>query len=230
MKRMGFILVLAMMVTLTCQQAQSQEQKEKKMPKPEKMKEMMMEKGHMMKEMKGLKVEEMKPFKYCALEMTGSYDQHEAAFEKLYEEAGKQDLPMDAAPLGIYLNDPETTPEEELEWEVGFKISGDTDIQPPLVIKKWEYPLVATMRYEGPFDEEVMGPMYFRMFKWISMNNYTPVGPMAEKYMGMPRKNEKGQLSGNVMIMVPVEKQTEEPDVPDPEVPEEPEMEEEPEM
>ncbi len=235
MKRMGFILVIALAVIILIESpAFAQDKEEKKMPKPEKMKEKMMEKkGEKMmakmagmEEAKGIKIKEMKPFEYCALEMTGSYDQHEKAIATLYEEATKQGLGNEKMPFGVYMNDPENTPEKDLSWEVGLPIKEGAEVKDPLVKKKWEYPLVAAMEYNGVFGGETLGAEYFKMFKWIAMNNYTPAGPIVEKYIGMPAKNEAGELAGHIVIMIPVEKQTQEPDVPsETDVPDEPEQE-----
>jgi AraC family transcriptional regulator len=208
MKVIGLILVISLSVVILADwEGLAQEKKEKIMQKPEKTKEMIIKKKGMEEKEKCIEVEEMKPFYYCALKMTGSFEQHEAAFNKLYQAAGKQGLSMDAAPFGIYFNDPETTPEEQLKWEVGLPVKEDTEVEDPLVKKKWEYPMVVTMSYKGPFSEEAMGPAYSKLYAWISENNYTTMGPMAEKYLGMPVKNEEGELSGNVLIIVPVEKQ-----------------------
>ena len=92
---------------------------------------------------------EIEPFSYCAVEMTGSYDQHGAAFGTLYQAAGTQSLDMTQIPFGVYYNNPNDTPEEELKWDIGFQVAEDTQLKEPLVLKKWEYTLLAKIGYEG---------------------------------------------------------------------------------
>ncbi len=152
-----------------------------------------------------IRVQEIEPFTYCALEMTGSYDQHAAAFQTLYGEAGKQGLDMSAVPFGIYWNDPEKTPPEKLLWEIGFPVSSDQKIEEPLKIKRWEYKLFVSKRYEGSFAEENMKALYAGVGEWIEKNGYTASGPCMEKYLSVPVPDESGELTGSIEILVPVQ-------------------------
>lgn len=152
-----------------------------------------------------IRVREIEPFTYCALEMTGSYDQHAAAFQTLYGEAGKQALEMSAVPFGIYWNDPEETPPEKLLWEIGFPVSADQKIEEPLKIKRWEYTLVVSKRYEGSFAEEHMKALHAEMGEWIEKNGYAAAGPCMEKYLSMPVPDESGELTGSIEVLVPVQ-------------------------
>jgi len=154
-----------------------------------------------------IEVKEVEPFSYCAIEMTGSYDQHTEAFGKLYSSAEKSRLPMNRVPFGVYYDDdPSETPEEDLKWEVGFKMPEHKDIEEPLVFKKWEFKLVASRYYDGPFSGEGIEQAYAEIMQWIEEKEYTIVGPCMERYLGMPRQNEDGTLSGKLEIWMPVEK------------------------
>jgi effector-binding domain-containing protein len=148
----------------------------------------------------------VEPVYYAALEMTGSYDQHEKAFQVLYEAAGTQGLDMTAMPFGIYWNSPEEVSEKELKWEVGLPLTGKKELAEPLVVKHWEFTQMAVMIYEGVFDGENMGKAYGRVFQWIGENGYIPAGPILETYLSMPVTNDKGETSGKVEIAVPVQK------------------------
>lgn len=150
-------------------------------------------------------IKEIKPFKYCALEMTGSYDQHETAYLKLYEEAGKQGLPTDQQPIGIYFNGPQQVPVEELKWEVGFEVPAEQAVQAPLLKKEWTFTTLASLVYEGKFDEN-MQSAYGKLFAWIGQNGYQMAGPLMEKSLSMPVKDENNMWSGKMEILVPVKK------------------------
>jgi DNA gyrase inhibitor GyrI len=173
-----------------------------------------------------VELKEIEPFYYCAVEMTGSYDLHPTAFQTLYEEAGKQNLASAEIPFGIYYNDPENTPEEELKWELGLPVDvetlvaekGDTCvaeedkgalveefIKDPLKPKKWTATKLVSKIYDGPFDEE-MNAAYGEIFEWIGQNDYKAAGPFMEKFLGMPTQNEAGVWCGKIEILVPVQK------------------------
>ncbi len=183
-----FFLTLLICVTLLIQPVIAQEESEEPA-----------------KEESAVTVKEIEPYFYAALEMTGSYEQHEQAFQTLYEQANSQGVPTDQPPFGVYYDNPETTPEEELKWEIGLPLPQEKKVKEPLKRKKWDYTAVATLDYTGPWNEE-MADAYLKIFGWIEQNGYYPVGPVMEVYLGQPTQNEKGEWSGTVNIMVPVSK------------------------
>jgi AraC family transcriptional regulator len=144
-------------------------------------------------------------FTYCALEMTGSYDQHSAAFEKLYEEAIKQGI-YGGTPFGIYWNNPAETPVEELKWEVGFRMPAGQTAKEPLELKTWPFTTMATLEYSGPFSGEEMTNAYDGLYNWMKENGYKPIGPTMETYLNVPTPDEQGVLVGSVEIAIPIEK------------------------
>jgi len=144
-------------------------------------------------------------FAYCALEMTGSYDQHSAAFEKLYAESMKQGI-FGGMPFGIYWNSPADTPAEKLKWELGFALPAGKTPVAPLVPKKWEYTTMASLKYTGEYGGQPMVDAYARLYKWIGENGYQPIGPMMETYLNAPSQDEKGMWFGTMEIAVPIQK------------------------
>jgi effector-binding domain-containing protein len=154
----------------------------------------------------GIELVEAEPFYYCAVEMTGSYEQHSTAFMTLYTEAGKQGLTMAEAPFGIYWNSPQDTPEEALKWAIGMPVPEDKEIQEPLKKIKWEHTLLVTKGFEGAFESEDMYAAYAEVFEWIEKNGYEPAGPMLEKFLNTPSPNEAGETIGKVEIIIPVQK------------------------
>ncbi|UCF05167.1 MAG: GyrI-like domain-containing protein [bacterium] len=153
-----------------------------------------------------IKLKETEPFTYCALEMKGSYEQHTTAFMTLYGETMKQAVAYDDIPFGIYWNDPQTTAEEDLLWEIGFRLLEKHEVKEPLKIKEWKFTTMASRGYKGAFSEEEMGKAYEEIYQWIEKNGFVPAGPMMERYLRAPQPNEAGELCGSVEILVPVEK------------------------
>jgi len=150
-------------------------------------------------------VKEIEPYFYAALEMTGSYQQHEQAFQTLYEQANSQGIPTNNPPFGVYYDDPETTPEEELTWDLGLALPEEKEVKEPLTLKKWDYTTVATLDYTGPWNEEMQGA-FLKIFEWIADNGYTPAGPVMQMYLDQPTQNEQGEWIGSVTIAVAVSK------------------------
>jgi AraC family transcriptional regulator len=144
-------------------------------------------------------------FVYCALEMTGSYDQHEAAFMKLYQESMKQEI-YGGLPFGIYWNSPADTPAEKLSWDIGFILSPGKTPQDPLKAKRWDFTTMASLMYRGAFGGETMNAAYGQVYKWIAENGYQAAGPMMEVFLNAPSPDESGALYGAVEIVVPIVK------------------------
>lgn len=142
-------------------------------------------------------------FSYVAVEMTGSYDQHEAAFTKLFEEAMNQGI-YGGMPFGVYWNSPANTPVEQLKWDVGFAMPAGAAPKAPLALKKWEFTTTASLRYRGAFGGTEMDKEYGRLFQWIADNGYMAAGPMMEVFLNAPSPDETGALYGAVEIIVPV--------------------------
>ncbi|MBN2091366.1 GyrI-like domain-containing protein [candidate division KSB1 bacterium] len=153
-----------------------------------------------------IQLKEIKPFSYCALELTGSYEQHAEAFGRLYEESTKQTLDIEEIPFGIYWSNPQDTPTEQLKWELGFALLSEAELKEPLKLKKWAWTTLVTQNYEGPYESPEMTQLYGGLFQWIEKNGYAPAGPMMEKFLNQPVQNEAGQWSGKVEIVLPVQK------------------------
>jgi DNA gyrase inhibitor GyrI len=153
-----------------------------------------------------VRLQKTEPFHYFAIEMTGSYTQHGTAFPTLYQEAQKQGLPTNSASFGVYWNNPQNTAEADLKWEVGIAMPDTQKVAAPLKLKKWEFPMSASVTYHGGFGSEAMGSAYQALFGWMGKNGYRPAGPIMEKFLSMPTQNEKGEWVGTVEIVMPVEK------------------------
>ena len=153
-----------------------------------------------------VQMKDIAPFSYCALLMVGSYDQHDVAFDSLYTEAGKQGIDLETTPFGIYYDNPENTPEEELTWELGFKVNADVKVSKPLVKNEWKFEKVMSAFYEGSFESESYADFYEKLFKRIYGMGYEAVGPMMENFLSMPEMYPDGTLGGKVEIWVPIRK------------------------
>ena len=151
-----------------------------------------------------VRVSKAEPYSYCALEMRGSFEQHGTAFQSLYQQAGMQGLPMNAVAFGIYWNSPQDTPVDSLRWELGFALPEAKAVTAPLVLKKWEFPLVASLIFEGVYGSEAQNAAYGKVFAWIGQNGYKPAGPLMERFVSMPTQNAEGQFTGKVEIVIPV--------------------------
>ncbi|MBN2102521.1 GyrI-like domain-containing protein [bacterium] len=144
------------------------------------------------------------PYSYAAIEMRGSYEQHEQAFGALYQAAGVQGIMLSDYPSGIYYNGPANAQEDSLRWEIGVAVTDVDSVAAPLILKKYPYTSLASLIYEGAYDEGLQSAIG-QIFSWISKNGYREAGPLQEIYLSMPTRNESGNWIGQIEILVPVQ-------------------------
>jgi len=192
MKRAVFFLIISVFMIGLCQAGAAQETSKAEAS------------GQAAAEPDVVRMKILEPFSYCCLEMTGSYEQHSLAFMNLYSEIGAQGLAPKGEPFGVYRNDPESTPEDELQWEIGLPVAEGTEVKEPLKLKTWKFVHLVSKKYEGAFDK--MDGVYGEMMVWMGENGYTIAGPIMEKFLNMPSQNEKGEWIGRVEILIPVQK------------------------
>ncbi|HEX9935255.1 MAG TPA: GyrI-like domain-containing protein [bacterium] len=149
----------------------------------------------------------VEPFDYCAVEMTGDFQQHGFAFETLYSEVQAQGVMIQDAPFGVYYNSPDQVPVDSLKWEIGQVMSEKKDLTAPLKLKRWGYTTLAAIEYDGAFNSPEMANVYGSLFAWIGQNGYVPAGPFMEAFLNMPGQTADGGWGGHVRISIPVQKQ-----------------------
>ncbi|MBD3412843.1 MAG: hypothetical protein GF421_00230 [Candidatus Aminicenantes bacterium] len=145
-------------------------------------------------------IEEVKAFDYVCLPMKGSFEQHEKAITDLMAAVQEQGI-MPAGPmLGIYHDNPEVTPEEELTWDMGFPVAEGTEVQEPLMMKKWEFTKVVKAMHIGPYEETAN--LYPEIFKFMEEQGLTQAGPIMERFLDNPEEVAPEELQTEVWIPV----------------------------
>ncbi len=91
--------------------------------------------------------------------------------------------------IGVSYNSPDMVKPEELEWEMGFPVSAQVEVQPPLEKKEWKFTLVCSAVHKGPYEEA--GKTVSKMFEWMQANKLTLAGPVMERFLTMPTPDTK---------------------------------------
>lgn len=128
-------------------------------------------------------IQTVEPFAYFCIEYKGPYSQIQEAIARMSEEARHQNAAPSGPLMGIYYNSPEQVDARDLQWEVGFPVTPQTLIQPPLIKKEWSFKLVAVSLHEGAYEDAP--DTIFMMFDWMKDNGYQPAGPVMERYLDM---------------------------------------------
>ena len=140
-------------------------------------------------EKKFASVKEVSPFSYCCIPHKGPYTEIEGVIMQLMKAIQEQKIAPAGSLIGIFYNSPDMVKPEELEWEMGFPVSAQVEVQPPLEKKEWKFTLVVSAVHKGPYEET--GKTMSKMFEWMKANKLMPAGPVMERYLTMPTPDTK---------------------------------------
>jgi AraC family transcriptional regulator len=128
-------------------------------------------------------IQTIEPFVYFCIEYKGPYTQIQQAIAQMAEEMRSQNAAPAGPLMGIYYNNPAQVSPQELQWEVGFPMTPQTLIQPPLARKEWNYTQVAVCLHQGAYEDTA--DTITKMIDWMNENGYVPAGPIMERYLDM---------------------------------------------
>ncbi len=130
-----------------------------------------------------ISIQKIEPFTYFSIPNKGPFSKLPEAIGRLVEEMRVQNLAPTGPLMGIYHNVPGEVEPEELVWEIGFPVTPQALVQPPLEQKVWDFEQVAASLHVGPYEktEETIA----KMMEWLEENGYAPSGPVLERYLDM---------------------------------------------
>jgi len=150
-------------------------------------------------------VQQVEAFAYVCLQQKGPFDKIQEAIGSLIQEMQAQNVVPAGALIGIYFNSPDQVKPEDLLWEIGFPVTSQALIQPPLQKKEWNFTQVVVSLHQGPYEK--IGETIQKMMEWMEANGYAPAGPFLERYMDMnPEELKPEELKTEVWI--PCQKKT----------------------
>jgi len=143
-------------------------------------------------------------FAYVCLECRGPYAQMPEKLGVLMQEMAKQNLAMEGAPMGVYYTALSESASSEPFWEVAAVVSGNPDVQPPLVKKEFSCAKQAEMTFKGPYS--ALGSAYPKLLAFIDQNGYKTTGLAMETWYDDPANTRPEDC--RTLILIPVEKKT----------------------
>jgi effector-binding domain-containing protein len=150
-------------------------------------------------------VQQVEAFAYVCLQQKGPFDKIQEAVGSLIQEMQAQNVVPGGPLMGVYFNSPDQVKPEDLQWEIGFPVTSQALIQPPLQKKEWNFIQVVVSLHQGPYEKT--GETIQKMMEWMEANDYAPAGPFLERYMDMnPEELKPEELKTEVWI--PCQKKT----------------------
>jgi AraC family transcriptional regulator len=152
-----------------------------------------------------IEVQQVEPFAYVCVQQKGTFDKIQDAIGSLLQEMRAQNI-VPAGPLmGVYFNSPGQVNPEDLQWEMGFPVTGQVLILQPLQKKEWNFTQVVVGLHQGPYEKA--GDTIQKMMEWMEDNGYVPAGPFMERYLDMnPEELKPEELKTEIWI--PCQKKT----------------------
>ncbi len=134
----------------------------------------------------------------------GPYSLISQAFGQLYGWIGQKGYIPAGPPVGVYFNDPQQVPAEQLLWEIRSPIAGRVAPSGPneqgLGVKRVKAAKVAATLHKGPYDK--IGTVYGALVGWIMENGYQIAGPPEEVYLSDPQKTPPKELVTEIRFPV----------------------------
>ncbi|BDZ67653.1 AraC family transcriptional regulator [Methanobacterium ferruginis] len=142
----------------------------------------------------------IKEAKVAYIPYMGSYDKIPELMQEVGEWVASKGLQMTGRVYGTYFNSPEDTAEENLQYEIGFSFSGDTEPEGKIGIKEIPEHTVLAAIHKGPYTE--VGPVIHGVVDYAVKNGYDIVGPVTEVYLNSPMEVPESELLTDVQFPV----------------------------
>ncbi|VVE53954.1 AraC family transcriptional regulator [Pandoraea horticolens] len=139
----------------------------------------------------------------AVLKHSGSYQEIGSVFVRAFMLASAHGLAHpDATGFGVYLDDPEQVPVEQLRSLAGVSVPANADVGKDL--ERFEIPAgrCAVLTYTGPYNE-MNRPYQWLFSEWLPNSGLEPADfPMFEQYLNDPRSTPPAQLRTRICLLV----------------------------
>lgn len=142
------------------------------------------------------------PERRCAgIDHTGSYMEIDHAMGRLFAElVARHSLPTQPTMLGVFFDDPDLGPEEELRSRACVPVVNSVAIDAPLVETVLRGGPYAKLRYTGPYAD-MRGAYRWLLGVWLPSSGYEPDdAPIFEAYLNDPREVQQNELRTDIHL------------------------------
>ena len=148
-----------------------------------------------------VKLQKVEPFVYFCLKHKGPFSAIQEVVSRLLLESQSQNVFPSGPLMGVYYSNPEQVKHDQLEWEMGFPVTPQALVQPPLEKKEWNFTEVAVCLHKGSYEKT--GETITKMMQWMEANGYAAAGPIMERYLDMnPEEIKPADLKTEIWIPV----------------------------
>jgi effector-binding domain-containing protein len=147
-------------------------------------------------------VQENAPFWYVCMSFRGGEYEVPQRLGDFFQEIQRQGLQSSLLgnPIGIYFNHPLRVTGRDTVWGLGFRISEDAQVKPPLKKMHFNYQKTATMVFMGPYES--MGLGLNIMVPYLEENNLEVIGPPIFGWLDDPNRTRPDSCRTEFIIPV----------------------------
>lgn len=142
------------------------------------------------------------PERRCAgIDHTGSYMAIDHAMGRLFAELGARNaLPAQPNMIGLFFDDPDLGPEEQLRSRACLPVADAVSIEAPLVETVLRGGLYAKLSYTGPYAD-MRGAYRWLLGTWLPASGREPDdAPIFEAYLNNPSEVPQSQLRTDIHL------------------------------
>lgn len=142
------------------------------------------------------------PERRCAgIDHTGSYMEIDHAMGKLFTElVARHALPAVPEMIGLFFDDPDLGPEDELRSRACLPVASSITIDAPLMETVLRGGPYAKLSYTGPYAE-MRGAYRWFLGVWLPASGYDPDdAPIFEAYLNDPRETPQNELRTDIHL------------------------------
>jgi AraC family transcriptional regulator len=148
------------------------------------------------------------PERRCAgIDHLGSYMDIDQAMGRLFSElAVRQAVPAQPAMIGLFFDDPDLGPEDELRSRACLPVGNSVVIDPPLVETVLRGGPYARLSYTGPYAD-MRGAYRWLLGVWLPASGHEPDNaPIFEAYLNDPREVPQNALRTDIHLPLKAER------------------------
>ena len=148
-----------------------------------------------------VEIRELKALRLATLPYTGHYMTIGKAFDQLFGWFGSRGLLSGPVlSVGIYFDDPDSVPEDQLRSRAGVEVAPDFKVEPPIEAFVTDAGRYAVLTHKGPYSN--MKSAYQWLYgKWLPQSGREPANaPCLERYLNMPGQVPPAELLTEICL------------------------------
>lgn len=143
----------------------------------------------------------LQPRRCAGIDHSGSYLQIDHAMGRLFGELAARDMiPANPQMIGLFFDDPDLGPEEDLRSRALLPVASSTAIEAPMVETILDGGAHARLSYTGPYAD-MRSAYRWLLGTWLPASGYEPGNaPIFEVYLNDPREVPQSQLRTDIHL------------------------------